>query len=83
MVIKSIELHGFCDTSECAYVAVVYLRIAGEDGNVVTLVISKTNYKHTSFGPLWNLYLGSSLAPYQGSLEPLTEIQITPFCSVG
>ena len=36
------ELHGFCDASELAYAAVVYLRLTTTMGTQVSLVIAKT-----------------------------------------
>ncbi|XP_031333915.1 uncharacterized protein LOC116163923 [Photinus pyralis] len=40
---KLCEMHGFCDSSEKAYAAVVYFRIVTEDNNVTTnLICAKT-----------------------------------------
>ena len=36
------KLHGFCDASELAYAAVVYLRLTTTIGTQVSLVIAKT-----------------------------------------
>ena len=41
--VKSIQLHGFSDTSESAYAGVVYLRSNGTNGSICTsIVITKT-----------------------------------------
>ena len=41
--IVTIQLHGFCDTSEVAYAGVVYLRTTDSKNNVhVSLVMAKT-----------------------------------------
>ena len=42
------QLHGFCDASERAFVAVVYLRSAYSDGSIeITLLASKTHVTPT------------------------------------
>ena len=43
VVIKDVQLHGFCDASAVAYSGVVYLRAADDQNNVpVALVMAKT-----------------------------------------
>lgn len=37
-----VQIHGFCDSSELAYAATVYVRIKNEDGVFSNLLISKT-----------------------------------------
>jgi hypothetical protein len=37
---ENIQLHGFCDSSELAYAAVVYCRAVASDGEVITTLVS-------------------------------------------
>ena len=63
--IASVQLHGFCDTSENAYAA-VYLRLTDTFGKVqISLVTSKTEVapiNHTSTRAVWSLPL-SAITP--------------------
>ncbi|XP_046141146.1 uncharacterized protein LOC123987688 [Osmia bicornis bicornis] len=40
--IAQLELHGFCDASQRAYAAVVYLRVSRGESSVATLLVAKT-----------------------------------------
>ncbi|XP_054717598.1 uncharacterized protein LOC129226994 [Uloborus diversus] len=62
-----IELHGFCDASEKAYAAAVYIRTISMNGNInVQLVTSKTRVSPIKFVSLPRLELCA--APHMGGI---------------
>ena len=67
----STELHGFCDTSESAYAAVAYLRLADTGGHVqISLVASKTKVAPLKRLSIPRLELcGALLIPATSSFE--------------
>ena len=55
---SSMELHGFCDASEAAYAAVVYVQTVDQQGKVhVSLAIAKTRVAPIKRLPLPRLEL--------------------------
>ena len=62
---EKIQVHGFCDASEVAYLGVVYIRMAVQEENIhVSLVVAKSGTDQVAVSPttgnVWHCDLGQA-----------------------